>query len=271
MKKIIWLVFGVMMVTAQSICAQSKIMQQKEEYERGNRDINFLKEYIITLKAEGQTELLYNVMDEYLMIIPLNERYVGDNLMDFMEFIIYVNARSFIDVIENWSELSLKEEEVNKVVEKIDNMCKMDLFNATINKEKEGIKDYGCVQMALEKSAIPLSNTRRQIIRMWQCWRNNDVGGMIRSLKKMVVPSASSQKDENSVPGLDLDTMFEGVVVGNMLNYMLEGCDQEQCCQILEILDQVIALNGHNGFMEMFSKMRDNFEGKKMMMEMGEE
>ena len=70
---------------------------------------------------------------------------------------------------------------------------------------------------------------------------------------------------------LDLDTVFEGVVIGNMLNYMLEECDEEQCNQILEMLDQAIVKNGRDGFMEMFTKMRDNFEGKKMMMEMGEE
>ena len=56
-----------------------------------------------------------------------------------------------------------------------------------------------------------------------------------------------------------------------MLNYMLEECDEEQCNQILEMLDQAIVKNGRDGFMEMFTKMRDNFEGKKMMMEMGEE
>ena len=36
-------------------------------------------------------------------------------------------------------------------------------------------------------------------------------------------------------------------------------------------MDHAIEKNGRTGRMEMFARMRDNFEGKKMMMEMGEE
>ena len=272
MKKIIWFVFLGMIMIVQPVCAQNKVTeQQKKEYEKGNRDRNFLKEYIVALMADGQTEMLNGAVDEYLMVLPLNERYTGENLADFMEYIIRVDARAFIDVIENWDKISLNREQADKVVEKIDNVCKMDLFNAVVKKGEEGVKDYGVVQAVLQKSGIPISNTRRQMINMWQCWRVNNLAGMILALEKMVVKLDPIQKCGNGVTSLDLDTVFEGVVIGNMLNYMLEECDEEQCNQILEMLDQAIVKNGRDGFMEMFTKMRDNFEGKKMMMEMGEE
>ena len=58
MKKIIWFVFLGMIMIVQPVCAQNKVTeQQKKEYEKGNRDRNFLKEYIVALKADGQTEI----------------------------------------------------------------------------------------------------------------------------------------------------------------------------------------------------------------------
>ena len=107
--------------------------------------------------------MLNRAVDEYLMVLPLNERYTGENLADFMEYIIRVDARAFIDVIENWDKISLNREQADKVVEKIDNVCKMDLFNAVVKKGEEGVKDYGVVQAVLQKSGIPISNTRRLI------------------------------------------------------------------------------------------------------------
>ena len=80
-----------------------------------------------------------------------------------------------------------------------------------------------------------------------------------------------SQEYEKNGTSLSLDVMFEGVVMGNMMNYVLEECNLDQCNQILEIMDHAIEKNGRAGCMEMFARMRDNFEGKKMMMEMGEE
>ena len=60
----------------QWVNAQSKVTeQQKSEYARGNQEPKFLKEYIDALKADGQTDELNDVVDRYLMVLPLNERY----------------------------------------------------------------------------------------------------------------------------------------------------------------------------------------------------
>lgn len=207
--------------------------------------------------------------------LPFNERYVGENLSDFMEYVTRVDARTFIDIIKNWEKLSLSQEQADQVAVKVDNMCKMDLFNVMMEKEEENgkrpAKDYTDLQTILKKSSIPISDMRRYMIDMWQCWGKNDVSGMIQVLGKMVGDSDSSQEYEKNGNSLSLDTMFEGVVIGNMMNYVLEECNLDQCSQILEIMDHAIEKNGRTGRMEMFARMRDNFEGKKMMMEMGEE
>ena len=267
MKRVIWFVLFCSIMIIQSTYAQNKVTeQQKSEYAKGNRDRDFLKEYIEALKVDGQTEILNDVIDEYLMTLPFNERYVGENLSDFMEYVTRVDARTFIDIIKNWEKLSLSQEQADQVAVKVDNMCKMDLFNVMMEKEEENgkrpAKDYTDLQTILKKSSIPISDMRRYMIDMWQCWGKNDVSGMIQVLGKMVGDSDSSQEYEKNGNSLSLDTMFEGVVIGNMMNYVLEECNLDQCSQILEIMDHAIEKNGRTGRMEMFARMRDNFEGK---------
>ena len=75
----------------------------------------------------------------------------------------------------------------------------------------------------------------------------------------------------NEEGDLQLDLMFDGVVLGSMLNYILEECNFDQCSRMFEIMDRAIKKNGRTGLWELIGKSRDNFEGKKMMMEMGEE
>lgn len=275
MKKLIWFVLFCSIGMVQPLGAQNKVTeQQKSEYEKGNRDRNFLKGYIEALKADGQTEMLSKVVDEYLMGLPLTERYSGENLTAFMEYVTHMDTRTFVDVIGNWEKLSLSQEQRDKLVENIDYKCKMDLFNAVMaKKEKEEgrIRDYSVVQAAIKKSDIPVSHTRRQILDMWQYWGANDLPGMIQAFGKMIGTPGTAQKNKKEDGPLDLDAMLEGVVIGSMVNDILEKCTLEQCNQILEMMNQVIEKNSRNGFMEMIAKMRDNFEGKKMMMEMGEE
>lgn len=275
MKRVIWFVLFCSIMIIQSTYAQNKVTeQQKSEYAKGNRDRDFLKEYIEALKVDGQTEILNDVIDEYLMTLPFNERYVGKNLSDFMEYVTRVDARTFIDIIKNWEKLSLSQEQADQVAVKVDNICKMDLFNVMMEKKENGkkpAKDYTDLQTILKKSSIPISDMRHHMIDMWQYWRKNDVSGMIQVLGKMFGGLGPSQEYEKNGTSLSLDVMFEGVVMGNMMNYVLEECNLDQCNQILEIMDHAIEKNGRAGCMEMFARMRDNFEGKKMMMEMGEE
>ena len=120
MKKIVWFVFLCCIMVGQPVWAQNRVTeQQKVEYDKGNRDQKFLKEYIEALKADGQTEILNDVVDEYLMVLPLNERYSGGNLSDFVEYITHMNTKTIVDIIENWDKISFTEEQADKIVEKM--------------------------------------------------------------------------------------------------------------------------------------------------------
>ena len=70
---------------------------------------------------------------------------------------------------------------------------------------------------------------------------------------------------------MQLDLMFDGVVLGTKRNYNLEQSKFDQSSTKFENKDRAIKKNGRTGLWELIGKSRDNFEGKKMMMEMGEE
>ena len=275
MKKIVWFVFLCCIMVGQPVWAQNRVTeQQKVEYDKGNRDQKFLKEYIAALKADGQTEILNDVVDEYLMVLPLNERYSGGNLSDFVEYITHMNTKTIVDIIENWDKISFTEEQADKIVEKIDNVCKMDLFQVIMKEredEKGPIMDCSSLQTALRKSGIPVSNVRRQTIEMWQYWQVKDITGMIGAFENMFVESEASPKEKAGNGVLDLETMFDGVILGSMVNYILEESNLEQCTKILDIMNLVVEKNDNSIFVDMIAKWKDNFEGKKMMIEMGEE
>ena len=275
MKKIVWFVFLCCIMVGQPVWAQNRVTeQQKVEYDKGNRDQKFLKEYIEALKADGQTEILNDVVDEYLMVLPLNERYSGGNLSDFVEYITHMNTKTIVDIIENWDKISFTEEQADKIVEKIDNVCKMDLFQVIMKEredEKGPIMDCSSLRTALRKSGIPVSNVRRQTIEMWQYWQVKDITGMIGAFENMFVESEASPKEKAGNGVLDLETMFDGVILGSMVNYILEESNLEQCTKILDIMNLVVEKNDNSIFVDMIAKWKDNFEGKKMMIEMGEE
>lgn len=255
--------------------AQGKVTeQQKVEYAKGNQDPKFLKEYIEALKADGRENELNEAVDRYLMALPLNERYANENLIYFLDNIHHLNAKSFTDIVEHWDEVHLTGEQVEKVVRKIEDSCKM-IFFQSLFQEREGIEcpDVDCSSLAaaLKKSAIPVSGGRRQFIEMWQCWKEKRVDGMICAIEQLFSFPIVTEANEKKEGAFQFDPMIDGIVLGNMMNYILERCNFDQCSSMFKIMDQVIEKNGRDGFWSTIGKSRDNFEGKKMMMEMGEE
>ena len=255
----------------QWVNAQSKVTeQQKSEYARGNQEPKFLKEYIDALKADGQTDELNDVVDRYLMVLPLNERYLGENLNYFIEDINSLQARSFTDIIKHWKDIHLTANQVKKVVKKLNDVCKMTFFQTFFQEGNEkGMPAVDCSLLlaVLSESEIPVPGIRRRLIEMWQGWRNKKIDSMIPAFEGFV----GGVEKSNEEGDLQLDLMFDGVVLGSMLNYILEECNFDQCSRMFEIMDRAIKKNGRTGLWELIGKSRDNFEGKKMMMEMGEE
>lgn len=275
MKSIVYCLILCFVGLGQFAKAQSKVTeQQKTEYAKGNQDPKFLKEYLEALKADGQEDALNEAADRYLMVIPLNERYTDENLTYFLEYINDLNAKSFTGVIEHWGDIHLTGEQVKKVVEKINDVCKTTLFQSLF-REREGIEcpdvDCSLVMSALEKSKIPVPEVRRRFIEIWQNWREKKIDNMIRAFEQLVSYPIVTGGDEKNGNNFQVDLMLDGILLGNVMNYILEKCNFDQCSRMFKIMDQAIEKNGRDGFWDMIGRSRDNFEGKKMMMEMGEE
>lgn len=274
MKRTILYVLLCIVITGQVVNAQSKVTeQQKSEYAKGNQDPKFLKGYIEALKADGQEDALSEAADRYLQVLPLDKRYDGENLTYFMEYVNKLDAKSFMDIVEHWGDIQLTGEQAGKVVGKINDVCKMTFFQALFKERNEKeCPDVDCAGLlaALKGSKIPVPELRCQFIEMWQLWKEKKVDDMIRIFGQIVTQPGqqNGNKGEND---FQLDLMMDGTVLGSMLGYVLEECNFEQCTKMLEIMDQGIEKNGREGFWDMIGKVRDNFEGKKMMMEMGEE
>lgn len=274
MRRAILYVFLCIITAGQVVTAQSKVTeQQKSEYAKGNQDPKFLKEYIEALKADGQEDALNDVVDRYLQVLSLDKRYDSENLTYFIAYVNKLDAKSFTDIIEYWGDIQLPEEQAGKIVEKINNVCKMTFFQALFQ-ERDGKEcpDIDCVGLltALKESKIPVPALRCQFIEMWQSWKEKKMDDMIRVFGQ-IVAQPSLQKGDKGENGFQFDLMMDGAVLGSMMSYVLEECNLEQCTKVLEIMDQAIEKNGREGFWDMMGKIRDNFEGKKMMMEMGEE
>lgn len=275
MKSIVYCLMLCFVGLGQFAKAQSKVTeQQKTKYMKGNQDPKFLKEYIEALKADGQEDALNEAVDRYLMVVPLNERYTHENLTYFLEYINDLNAKSFTGVIEHWGDIHLTGEQAEKVAGKVNDVCKTTLFQSLFReREKIGCPEVDCSSLmaALEKSKIPVPEVRRRFIEMWQNWREEKIDNIIRSFEQLVSYPIVTGEDEKNGNAFQVDLMMDGILLGNVMNYVLEKCNFDQCSRMFKIMDQAIEKNGRNGFWDMIGRSRDNFEGKKMMMEMGEE
>ena len=248
-------------IGAGEVYAQKSLARQKEEYIQGNRNPEFLKQYIQALKSERQVESLGEVVDCYLMSLPLEKRYAGENLEDFTEYVGRVDAKSLIDVVVNWEKLSFMEKHAAAIVNKVNDVCRAAISQAGAEKRK---LDCSQLQAGFKKSKIPVSDIVRSIIDMWQFQMNKNIDGMIQVFTQMVGKIDVTLEKSSSY-------FVEVSVLGNMLNYILEECDSLQCRKMYGVLADVLEKKGQKGIFGSFVNYKNNFEGKCMMIEMGEE
>lgn len=255
---------GMVCLTGMAAYAQKQVTeQQKSEFARGNRDTCFLREYMAALKADNATDEVGPVLDGYLMALPVAQRYTGENVKDFIEYVNRIDARSFVDIIEHWNRVSASDEQKKAVVEKIDFACTMALFNWFADQKsiQNGKRpDLTLIQQSLAKSSMPLSKTKKGLIEMWGFMGKRDVPALIDSMKRLFTGS------------LQMEMIFDWAVFGHISNCLLDEVNQAQCKEVINIMEK--ALNDYSDdstITDVVKREKDNFEGKRMMLEMGEE
>lgn len=244
------------------VYGQDTIEQQKDEFDKGNRDSRFLKEYVDALKTKGQVDGLGRVLDCYLMSLPFELRYTSDNIADFITYVNGGEAQSLLDVVKNWGKLSLTDEQKKAIVGKIDQMCPIAVFTWFTAKEKNPdlkMPDFSLLQESLSNSTIPVTTSKRALINMWQSYCKKDISGIIDGMKMLF-----------SSP-IELNGILDWMLFGNIGNYLLEESDLAQCKEVITIMTKALADHDKKEELLTVEKLKEDFVGRSMMLEMGEE
>lgn len=263
---IIWLIL-LLFIPACELMAQVTD-SQRNEYAKGNRNPVFLKEYIDALKLEGiEGKELEGIVEYYLLSLSQEERYTLSNWGYFIEDINSLESKVLIDVLRCWESLTVEQQRV--VVNKVDEICRRVCFQSLfLEKRSENRQDIDCSEIlaVLKECKISVYAVRICLMEMWEAWRMENMNKMVMDFEKLLTLPIVMQGEN-----VTFDMMHDWVILGNMLNYMLENCTFEQCVKLLDVMNASVEQHDNDGFGDMLGKIRDDFEGKKIMMELGEE
>ena len=263
---IVWLIL-LFFMPACELAAQIT-EAQRNEYAKGNRNPVFLKEYIDALKVGGgDGKELEGVVECYLLSLSQEERYELANWGYFVEGINSLDSKVLVDVLRCWKSLTVEQQ--REVVNKVDVTYRRECFQSLfVEKRNENRPPIDCSEIlaALKEYKIPVSAVRICLMEMWEAWEKEDMNRMVTDFEKLLTLPIVTQGENAS-----FDMMQDWVILGSMLNYMLEKCTFEQCEKLLDVMNVAVKQHDNDGFGDMLGKMRNDFEGKKMMMELGEE
>jgi len=263
---IVWLVLLFFMPACE--LAAQVTEAQRNEYAKGNRNPVFLKEYIDALKVGGgDGKELEGVVECYLLSLSQEERYELANWGYFVEGINSLDSKVLVDVLRCWKSLTVEQQ--REVVNKVDVTYRRECFQSLfVEKRNENRPPIDCSEIlaALKEYKIPVSAVRICLMEMWEAWGKEDMNRMVTDFEKLLALPIVTQGENAS-----FDMMQDWVILGSMLNYMLERCTFDQCTKLLDVMNIAVKQYDNDAFGDMLGKIRDDFEGKKMMMELGEE
>ena len=263
---IVWLVLLFFMPACE--LAAQVTEAQRNEYAKGNRNPVFLKEYIDALKVGGgDGKELEGGVECYLLSLSQEERYELANWGYFVEGINSLDSKVLVDVLRCWKSLTVEQQ--REVVNKGDVTYRRECFQSLfVEKRNENRPPIDCSEIlaALKEYKIPVSAVRICLMEMWEAWGKEDMNRMVTDFEKLLALPIVTQGENAS-----FDMMQDWVILGSMLNYMLERCTFDQCTKLLDVMNIAVKQYDNDAFGDMLGKIRDDFEGKKMMMELGEE
>lgn len=197
--------------------------------------------------------------DSCLIQVPLELRYKGENLEKFLNGIDGVEAVSFVELLKNWPKLSFSVEEQQRILDKVEGNISQSLFAYIAQEvEKQDRREFSDIYSLLKFSQVPVRSVTLYNLDYIRLKSKGDVEGLITKLNEMV--------QEGLCPG----TMIDWVALGHILEYVLDKTDLIQSRKMFEISGMALKQHPDRDFLP-WKKARENFEGKIMLMEMGEE
>lgn len=197
-------------------------------------------------------------VDSCLMALPLEQRYTGEALEKFIDGFEGVETVVFTDLLKNWKNLKLTEAEQKRLTGKVEENIVQTIFLYCLQEQPTEQPVFSEVYTLVEASGIPLSDLVKHNLKFTGALQKKDLLGCISEIQYIAQVNMLG------------DTMQDWLVIGKVLGFVLEEADLAQSKVMLRTLDEI--LEKRKG-QDLFSikKIRDDFEGKIMLIEMGEE
>ena len=243
----------------------ASLEQLKEKFKAGERSLVFLEDYWKVLKTSNEdASLKEEVLDCYLLALPFTERYSKENIEIIISQIQTIRAKIFIDVVNHWDSIALNEEQKLKLVEKVNQTSSLSCFNWIVQLDEHTRTDLPLLkdlEQSLLVSSIPVSKSRVHFIQLWNCFAVKQVDDCVSKFCLLL----NGEK-------FDLREMFDFGILSTIGDYLLENCTLSQCTEIITALDNCLKGGTLTDMgVKPLQDLKDSFEGKKMMIEMGEE
>ena len=163
-----------------------------------------------------------------------------------------------IDLLNDWNRQKLTAEEQKQWTEKIEGDIRQALFLYCLQDSVTGQPDFSEIHTLVGHSGIPVCAMIKHTLELTGFSQKKDLQGAMEAIGHI------ARADLSDV------TMQDWFVLGKGLNFILTEADLSQSKAMFRLLDDLLGKEERQEWLTL-KKIRDNFEGKIMLIEMGEE
>ncbi|MDE5611587.1 MAG: hypothetical protein K2I90_06170 [Odoribacter sp.] len=163
-----------------------------------------------------------------------------------------------IDLLNDWNRQQLTAEEQKQWTEKIEGDIRQALFLYCLQDSVTGQPDFSEIHTLVGNSGIPVCAMIKHTLELTGFSQKKDLQGAMEAVGHIARADLSGA------------TMQDWFVLGKGLNFILTEADLSQSKAMLRLLDDLLEKEERQEWLTL-KKIRDNFEGKMMLIEMGEE
>lgn len=163
-----------------------------------------------------------------------------------------------IDLLNDWNRQKLTAEEQKQRTEKIEGNIRQALFLYCLQDSVTKQPSFSEIHTLVGHSGIPVRAMIKYTLELTGFSQKKDLQGAMEAVGHIARADLSDA------------TMQDWFVLGKGLNFILTEADLSQSKAMLRLLDDLLGKEERQEWLTL-KKIRDNFEGKIMLIEMGEE
>lgn len=234
------------------LAAQSDVEKYTERFNNGEREISFMREYITLLETNKKVALIEKAADAYLSQVPMDERYKDSNLALFNKGVKDYRAKSFRDLMENWTKYATKENSP-LLNDKVKQLYLSQLFYFSMNKKTS--EDEFKKLMAEDVKHLNVSERElcMTFLEIHTATEKEDLAAILSITKERVL----------KLEGQALEGWKEALILGTAFNKILEKGDLPQTKELLALLTPL----KNKEKKKYIDTLCENLEGKIIMSE----